>query len=104
MKLKDRVALLTAAAGAGIGQTTARTFAREGATVVVTDMHLDRSVAVAEAIQDEYGGEAIGLGCDVTKRGDIEDIVNVTLERFGRIDILFNNAGTNRPAHVADIT
>ncbi|MCX5812078.1 MAG: SDR family NAD(P)-dependent oxidoreductase [Proteobacteria bacterium] len=104
MKLEGRVALLTAAAGAGIGQAVARTFAREGAYVVVTDAHKDRSVSVAEALKREYGIEALGIGCDVTSRNDVENAVNIVLEKFGRIDILFNNAGTNRPAQVTDIT
>jgi 3-oxoacyl-[acyl-carrier protein] reductase len=104
MRLKDRVALLTAAAGAGIGQAAARVFAREGAKVVVTDIHYERSLAVAESIADEYGTAAIAMACDVTNRQDVEQAVQATLDRFGRIDILFNNAGTNRPAQVADLT
>jgi 3-oxoacyl-[acyl-carrier protein] reductase len=104
MKLEGRVALLTAAAGAGIGQAVARTFAREGASVVVTDAHKDRSISVAEALKREYDVEALGIGCDVTNRNDVENTVNIVLEKFGRIDILFNNAGTNRPAQVVDIT
>ncbi len=104
MKLHDRVALFTAAAGAGIGQATARVFAREGAKVVVTDMHYERALATAKNIEEEYHTEAIAMACDVTKRDDVEDTVRATLERFGRIDILFNNAGTNRPSQVADLT
>ena len=103
MKLKDRVALLTAAAGAGIGQAVARTMAREGAKVVVTDANPERSISVAEAIKKEYGAETLGMQCDVTSREEVEEVVHATLERFGRIDILFNNAGTNRPSHVVDI-
>lgn len=104
MKLKDRVALLTAAAGAGIGQATARTMAREGARVIVTDIHSERSRSVAEAIQRQYGVEAVGMGCDVTKGEDVQRVIDETLERFGRIDILFNNAGTNRPSRIRDLT
>jgi len=104
MKLEGRVVLLTAAAGAGIGQAVARTFAREGAHIVVTDAHKDRSVSVAEALKHEYGIEALGIGCDVTSRNDVENAVNAAIEKFGRIDILFNNAGTNRPAQVVDMT
>jgi 3-oxoacyl-[acyl-carrier protein] reductase len=104
MKLKDRVAVLTAAAGAGIGRATARTFAREGAKVVVTDMHYPRSLAAAESIGAEYGTEVLALECDVTRRGEVDRMVEQVLEAFGRIDILFNNAGTNRPAPVVDLT
>jgi 3-oxoacyl-[acyl-carrier protein] reductase len=104
MKLKGRVALLTAAAGAGIGQAAARIMAREGAKIIVTDMHRERSMAVAEEIAEAYGVETLGMTCDVTRREDIEKVVDASLDRFGRIDILFNNAGTNRPSQVVDIT
>lgn len=104
MKLKDRVAFCTAAAGAGIGQATARMFAREGANVVITDMHLERCRAVADEIQIDCGVHALAMKCDVTSRQDVEKAINETMERFGKIDILFNNAGTNRPSQIVDIT
>lgn len=104
MRLKDKVALLTAAAGAGIGQTTARVMAREGAAVVITDMHEDRARAVAVKVAKEYEVKTMGLKCDVTSARGVRTAVDATLDAFGRIDILFNNAGTNRPAQVADIS
>lgn len=104
MKLKGRVAILTAAAGAGIGQATARMLAREGASVVVTDMHEKRSLETAQAIHDEYGLETLGIKCDVTKLDEVKHVVETTLKKFGRIDILLNNAGTNRPMHIVDMT
>src|SRR5512147_2189838 len=104
MKFENRVAIITAAAGAGIGQATARMMAREGARVVITDMHKERTRAVAKAIHDEYGAEAMGIQCDVTKLDEVKYVVKRTLEKFGRIDILLNNAGTNRPVQVADMS
>ena len=104
MKLKNRVAIVTAAAGAGIGQATARMMAREGARVIVTDMHKERTRTVAKAIHDEYGVETMGIQCDVTRLDEVQSVVKSTLDKFGRIDILFNNAGTNRPAQVADMS
>ncbi len=104
MRLKDKVAIVTAAAGAGIGQGTARALAREGAHVVITDAHEERSAGVAEAIGSEFGVKTLGLKCDVTDRGDVEKMVLAVGERFGRIDILINNAGTNRPSQVVDMT
>jgi 3-oxoacyl-[acyl-carrier protein] reductase len=104
MRLKDKIALVTAAAGAGIGQATARTMAREGASVVVTDMHEERAKAVAEDIAREYNVRTLGLKCDVTDRVDVDSAVAAALDAFGRVDILFNNAGTNRPSRVVDIT
>lgn len=104
MKLKDKVAIVTAAAGAGIGRAVAETFAREGAHVVVTDAHPDRAHFLAESLKHTYGIQALGMRCDVTRREDVDDAVGETLARFGRIDILFNNAGTNRPSQVKDMT
>jgi 3-oxoacyl-[acyl-carrier protein] reductase len=104
MKLKDKVAFCTAAAGAGIGQATARMFAREGARVVITDMHLERCRAVVEEIKRDFNVDALAMQCDVTSRQDIERAINETMNRWGRIDILFNNAGTNRPSQIVDIT
>lgn len=104
MKLKDKVAFCTAAAGAGIGQATARMFAREGARVVITDMHLERCLAVADEIKREFDVDALAMECDVTSRQDIEKAINETMDQWGRIDILFNNAGTNRPSQIVDIT
>jgi 3-oxoacyl-[acyl-carrier protein] reductase len=104
MKLRNRVAIVTAAAGAGIGQTTARMMAREGASVVVTDMHKERTRAVAKAIHDEYGVETMGIECDVTRLNDVKNVVKMTLEKFRRVDVLLNNAGTNRPVRVVDMS
>jgi 3-oxoacyl-[acyl-carrier protein] reductase len=104
MKLKNRVAIVTASAGAGIGQATARMMAREGARVIVTDMHKERTRTVAKAIHAEYGVETMGIQCDVTRLDEVKNVVKSTLEKFGRIDILFNNAGTNRPVQVADMS
>ncbi|HEY3278652.1 MAG TPA: SDR family NAD(P)-dependent oxidoreductase [Syntrophorhabdaceae bacterium] len=104
MKLKDRVALVTAAAGAGIGRAIAAGLAKEGARVVVSDAHEDRSIAAAAAIGDEFNVDTLGLRCDVTDRSEVDHMVGRVLERFGRIDILVNNAGTNRPCQVAEMT
>jgi len=104
MRLQNKVALLTAAAGAGIGQATARVMAKEGASIVITDIHEDRAKAVAAEIASELGVRTLGLTCDVTSAVDVKNAVDETLGAFGRIDILFNNAGTNRPTQVVDIT
>ncbi|MBP8626227.1 MAG: SDR family oxidoreductase [Syntrophorhabdales bacterium] len=104
MRLKNKVAILTAAAGAGIGKATARTFAREGAHVVITDAHEERSRQAAHEISKEFAVKTIGIRCDVLILQDIREAVRATLDMFGRIDILFNNAGTNRPAPIIDMT
>jgi 3-oxoacyl-[acyl-carrier protein] reductase len=104
MKLKGKVAVLNAAAGAGIGQATARILAREGATGVITDIHRERTISVAQSIHDQSGVEAIGIKCDVIQKNKIENVVKTAVDKFGHIDILFNNAGTNRPVKVIDLS
>lgn len=104
MKLKGKIAVLSAAAGAGIGKAVAKTFAREGAHVVVTDVHEERTIQVAQEISKEFKIETLGIKCDVLSLSDIKNVIKKTLERFGRIDILFNNAGTNRPSKIIDMT
>lgn len=104
MRLNGKIAFITAGAGAGIGQAIARTFAREGANVIVTDAHQARSNTLAEAIKKEYGVAAMGIMCDVTDRNNVDMAVHQALEAFGSIDILVNNAGTNRPSQVIAIT
>lgn len=104
MKLKGRVAIVTAAAGAGIGQAAARILAREGASVVVTDMHEERSFLTARKIRDEYGTDTLGVRCDVRNPDDVKVVAGAAIKRFGRIDILINNAGTNRPSRIVDMS
>ena len=104
MKLKDKVAFLTGAAGAGIGQTTARMLAAEGAKVVITDAHGERSRVAANEIRNQFSVDTLGIGCDVTKRDTVESAVLLALETFQRIDILVNNAGINRPTRVVDMS
>jgi len=102
MKLDGRVALITGGTS-GIGQATAVLFAREGAAVVLTGRSKERGEAVAGAIQDE-GGEALFIRSDVRRADDCRQAVERTLERFGRIDVLFNNAGVYHPKTVPETT
>jgi 3-oxoacyl-[acyl-carrier protein] reductase len=92
------VALVTAAAGAGIGRATARRLATAGADVVVTDLAEERTVRAAAAIAEETGGRVVGLALDVTDEHHVDAVVAQVLAELGRIDILVNNAGTSEPA------
>lgn len=94
--LEGKVAIVTAAAGAGIGQATARRFAQEGAQLIISDAHARRVQEVAAAMSKDYGREVIALEVDVTRRDQVEAMAQTALNRYGRIDILFNNAGINR--------
>jgi NAD(P)-dependent dehydrogenase (short-subunit alcohol dehydrogenase family) len=102
MHLKDRVALVTGGGG-GIGEATALLFAQHGAKVAVQDVNAEGAEKVAAAIA-ESGGEAIAVTGDVTKKADCENIVKAAVEKFGRLDILINNAGINKDALAKKMT
>lgn len=88
MELKGKIALVTGA-GSGLGLSTAKAFVREGATVMINDLR-DHT---AEDAAKELGAGHGSVGGDVSKEADVEAMVRATLDRFGRIDILINNAG-----------
>jgi 3-oxoacyl-[acyl-carrier protein] reductase len=96
MLLKDKVALITAGAGVGIGRAVAARFLEEGANVVITDAHPRRTAETAEQLSKQFNREVPYVAVDVTNRQQVEDAVAKTVDKFGRIDILFNNAGINK--------
>lgn len=96
MKLKDQVAIVTAGAGAGIGQAVVRRFAEEGAHVVISDAHAKRPLDLAQELNRQYGREFIGLQVDATNQDQVEKMVQMTVDQYGRVDILVNNAGINK--------
>lgn len=101
MLLQDRVAFLTAA-GSGIGRAGALALARDGATVVVSDLDPDRAQAVAAEILAR-GGRAEALGLDVTDDAALETAIIGTHDRFGRLDILHSHAGIQIPGRLEEI-
>ena len=96
-KLDNKVTIVTGA-GRGIGRGIAEKLAAEGATVVVTDIDQQS----AETTAKELGGGAIGLRVDVTDRESVADMVGAVTEKFGRIDVLVNNAGWDKVGPFVD--
>ncbi|PZN09899.1 MAG: 3-oxoacyl-ACP reductase [Bacillota bacterium] len=102
MRLQGKVAIITGA-GKGIGRATAVLFAREGARVVVAEVDRATGEETAGTI-DREGGEALFLPVDVTDRQAVAGMVAAARERFGRIDVLVNNAGITADAMLAKMT
>src|SRR4030095_8536353 len=92
MKRFESKVVLVLGGNAGIGRATAVAFAREGAKVVVAARREDQGVAVVQAIQKE-GGTANFVRADVAKEADIKAVIDSTVNEFGQLDVLFNNAG-----------
>ena len=102
MRLKGKIAIVTGA-GAGIGRGIAERFAREGASVVIAEVDRSTGESAAQAIKDA-GGDAIFIPTDVSSEAQVKAMVETTLGRHGRIDVLCNNAAVlffreEAPAH-----
>ena len=91
MRLKDKVALITGAGG-GIGLATALLFSREGASIVVADVNDGAGADAVKQIEAQQG-RAIYVHADVSKAGDAQNMIAVAEKAFGKLNILFNNAG-----------
>ncbi|MEJ8654042.1 SDR family oxidoreductase [Streptomyces sp. MS1.AVA.3] len=103
--LDGRTAVITAAAGAGIGGATARRFLEEGARVVLGDAHTRRLKETAEALAEEFGaGQVASLPCDVTDEDQVNALLATAEERHGRLDIVVNNAGLGGTADLVEMT
>jgi 3-oxoacyl-[acyl-carrier protein] reductase len=101
IELHNRVAVITGGAS-GIGRQTALTFAQAGAAVAVWDMLEQSGAALAAEIEAE-GGKALFCRANVTSQADVEATVTRTVERYGRIDILINNAGITRDSQLVKV-
>jgi NAD(P)-dependent dehydrogenase (short-subunit alcohol dehydrogenase family) len=102
MRLEGKVALITGGTS-GIGSATAMRFATEGAAVAITGRSVERGEQVVQEIEAK-GGKALFIRSDVRLAGDCRDAVQKTLDSFGKIDILFNNAGVFHPKTIPDCT
>jgi NAD(P)-dependent dehydrogenase (short-subunit alcohol dehydrogenase family) len=94
--LQNKVAIITGA-GSGVGRAACLIFARHGARVVAADIDAGAADGTVTMVQ-EQGGEAIAQGCDVSDQGAVTALVQQAVAVFGRLDIMYNNAGiTVRP-------
>src|SRR6478609_8898643 len=92
-QLKDKVIFLTGASE-GIGWDCAKAYAKEGAKVVLLARSKDKVMAAAT----ELGAEHLGIACDVGNGEQVESAIQATLARYGRLDVIHNNAGIAHPA------
>jgi meso-butanediol dehydrogenase / (S,S)-butanediol dehydrogenase / diacetyl reductase len=101
-KLDGRTVVITGAAR-GIGRGVAMRLGAEGANVGVADLDAEGAEATAAALR-EAGGAAIGVGCDVGDRASVKAALDAAVEEFGRLDVLFNNAGISKTQHFLEVT
>jgi NAD(P)-dependent dehydrogenase (short-subunit alcohol dehydrogenase family) len=103
LKLQGKVAVITGA-GSGIGRATAQIFAREGAQVTVADWNPAGGHETVSSIEREFPGRAMFSPTDVGSEAQVREMIRLTVERFGRLDILVNNAADREPGQpVADL-
>jgi len=94
MKIKNSVVIITGASS-GIGEASARVLGQAGAKVVLAARRLDKLEAIAKELQ-AAGAEALPVAADLSQLPDIQNLIQQTLSKFGRVDVLFNNAGFGR--------
>ncbi|MEU6216072.1 SDR family oxidoreductase [Streptomyces sp. NPDC047022] len=102
--LKGRTAVITAAAGAGIGGATARRFLEEGARVLISDAHARRLKEHEAGLAREFPGAVGALPCDVTDQTQVEKLFEAAVRSHGRLDIVVNNAGLGGTTALVDMT
>ncbi|MFD3323797.1 SDR family oxidoreductase [Streptomyces sp. NPDC058701] len=103
--LSGRTAVITAAAGAGIGGATARRFLEEGARIVIGDAHARRLKETETALAAEFGADRVtSLPCDVTDEEQVRSLFALAEQTHGRLDAVVNNAGLGGTAALVDMT
>ena len=100
-RVEGGVVVVTGGAG-GIGAAACRAIAAEGGKIVVADLDRDRAQAVAEAIVAD-GGTAVSTGVDVTDRHKVRAMIRTAVDAFGELNVIFNNAGLNRPRDFMEV-
>ena len=100
--LSGKIAIVTGGAS-GLGKAIAEGYAQYGAKVAIVDLNKEAAEKTAEEITD-MGGEALGLNCDVSKAEDVRTVVTQIIDKFGKIDILLNNAGLGMRSNAEEMT
>lgn len=93
MNDKDSRVVIVTGAASGIGLATALRFAADGDRVVIADLKADKARSAADQVKQAGASDALGLACDVSNEQEVEQTVSTTLQRFGRVDVVVNNAG-----------
>jgi len=103
MRLKDKVAIITGG-GRGIGRALALGFANQGASIVAAARTESEVIEVAEKVR-QLGKESLGIICDVSNEEEVRNLVSTTINKFGKIDVLINNAGIGsmRPVYATPL-
>ncbi|MET7691505.1 SDR family oxidoreductase [Streptomyces sp. NPDC005483] len=102
--LKGRTAVITAAAGAGIGGATARRFLEEGARVLISDAHARRLKEYGAELAGEFQGAVTSVPCDVTDEAQVGALFDAAVREHGRLDIVVNNAGLGGTSELVEMT
>ncbi|WP_128377732.1 SDR family oxidoreductase [Streptomyces cavernae] len=102
--LTGRTAVITAAAGAGIGGATARRFLEEGARVLISDAHTRRLKEYEAELAEAFPGSVAALPCDVTDESQVSSLFDTAIRLHGRLDVVVNNAGLGGTAPLVDMT
>jgi 3-oxoacyl-[acyl-carrier protein] reductase len=102
--LDGKAVVITAAAGTGIGGAAARRCLEEGARVMISDQHDRRLAATLDELAETHGNRVSSHPCDVTDETQVQSLIEAAAARFGRVDVLINNAGLGGTASVLDMT
>ncbi|MDP6867686.1 MAG: SDR family oxidoreductase [Acidimicrobiales bacterium] len=102
--LADRIVVVTAAAGAGIGYAVAKKAVEEGATVVISDVHERRLAEAADLLAELAGIRPVTVVCDVRDEDQVQALLDVALAEHGRIDVMVNNAGLGGDTPLVEMT